>query len=188
MPDVEPVILVHGGAGTISDFAKAERVIAGVKEAAKKGYQVLRSGGSVVDAVQAAVELMEDNEVFNAGRGSYLTLDGEVEMDASFMVGSDLSAGAVTVVKDIKNPIALARLVMEKTGHVLLAGEGAKRFAVDQGVKPLEPGALVTPATLEALAKWKLKHGGAPSEMGTVGAVWIYSKGRLAAATSTGGR
>lgn len=188
MSSIKPIVLVHGGAGKISDDAKAQKLVEGAKEAAKAGYKVLQSGGSVVDAVQAAVELMENNEIFNAGLGSVLNVEGEVEMDASIMVGSDLSAGAVTVVKDIKNPIALARLVMEKTSHVLLAGEGARNFAIKHGAIPLPPGALLTEATKEALARWKAKQCEASAELGTVGAVAVDSMGRLAAATSTGGR
>ncbi|RZC32748.1 Asparaginase 2 domain containing protein [Asbolus verrucosus] len=185
---MEPVILVHGGAGAISDDAKAQELLAGVKGAAKTGYKVLTSGGGVVDAVEAAVRSMEDEEIFNAGLGSVLNLEGEVEMDASIMVGSDLSAGAVTVVKDIKNPISLARLVMDKTDHVLLAAEGAKKFAQLHKVVPLQPGALVTDASKKALAKWREKQVEASAELGTVGAVGIDSDGGLAAATSTGGR
>jgi beta-aspartyl-peptidase (threonine type) len=188
MASIEPVVLVHGGAGTISSDAKARQLVEGAKRAARAGYKTLTSGGSVVDAVQIAVELMENDPIFNAGLGSVLNVEGEVEMDASIMVGADLSAGAVTVVKDIKNPIALARLVMEKTSHVLLAGDGAKKFALSHGMVPLEPGALATDATREALDKWRAKQSEVPAVLGTVGAVAIDSEGRLAAATSTGGR
>ncbi|XP_031332638.1 isoaspartyl peptidase/L-asparaginase-like [Photinus pyralis] len=126
---------------------------------------------------------MELNEVFNAGRGSVLNADGEVEMDASVMVGSDLSAGAVTVVKNIEHPISLARLVMEKTDHVLLAGDGAERFAREQGVPLLPSGCLVTDRRKRNWEKEKLEIAGE-----TVGALAIDESGRLAAATSTGGR
>ncbi|XP_044258368.1 isoaspartyl peptidase/L-asparaginase-like [Tribolium madens] len=188
MSSIEPIVLVHGGAGTISSDEKATQLVEGVKKAARAGYEVLKSGGSVLDAVQKAVELMENNAIFNAGLGSVLNVEGEVEMDASIMLGADLSAGAVTVVKDIKNPIALARLVMEKSDHVLLASEGAKKFAINHGIVPLASGSLVTDATREALAKWKAKQTKASAELGTVGAVAIDAHGRLAAATSTGGR
>lgn len=151
---MEPIVLVHGGAGQIKDDKKAKVLVEGVKKAAKIGYNVLRQKGSVLDAVEAAVKYMEDNENYNAGKGSVLTVEGEVEMDASIMLGADLSAGAVTVVKDIQNPISLARLVMEKTSHILLAGEGAKKFAVSQGVQILPEGSLVTERTKTALTKY----------------------------------
>ncbi|XP_018566156.1 isoaspartyl peptidase/L-asparaginase [Anoplophora glabripennis] len=191
---MSPIILVHGGAGDVPD----ERVpakISGVKESARIGYSILQKGGSALDAVEAAVRYMEDGEAFNAGYGSVLNLDGEVEMDASIMVGSNLTAGAVTVVKDIAHPISLARLVMEKTPHLLLAGAGANRFAKEQGVPSVPPGSLVTKYAQKALEEFKRKGGddrteighNNPGDVGTVGAVAIDSKGNLAAATSTGG-
>ncbi|KAJ8935177.1 hypothetical protein NQ318_010372 [Aromia moschata] len=138
---------------------------------------------------------MEDEEAFNAGYGSVLNLDGEVEMDASIMLGSNLNAGAVTVVKDIAHPISLARLVMEKTPHVLLAGAGANRFAKAQGIPEVPPGSLVTKYAQMALEEFKKRGGDDRTEIGhknhsevdTVGAVALDSKGNLAAATSTGG-
>ncbi|XP_063916766.1 isoaspartyl peptidase/L-asparaginase-like [Zophobas morio] len=185
---MEPIVLVHGGAGDIPD-SRVPLKIAGVKKAASLGYKILRNGGSVLDAVEEAVKSMEDDEAFNAGYGSVLNLDGEVEMDASIMIGANLNSGAVTVVKDIAHPITLARLVMEKTPHVLLAGVGANRFAKDQGVPTVPPGSLVSKYATEALEDFK-EHGDNRTEIGdvgTVGAVAIDSKGRLAAATSTGG-
>lgn len=186
-------MLVHGGAGDIPD-SRVNGKILGVKLSANIGYGILKNGGSVVDAVEAAVKSMELDESFNAGYGSVLNLDGEVEMDASIMIGSNLSAGAVTIVKDIAHPITLARLVMEKTPHVLLAGHGANKFAREQGIETLPEGTLVSKYALEALEDFK-KTGdnrteiGAKNigEVGTVGAVAIDSEGRLAAATSTGG-
>ncbi|XP_018570022.1 isoaspartyl peptidase/L-asparaginase-like isoform X2 [Anoplophora glabripennis] len=187
---MDPIILVHGGAGRIKDDKIAKVLVEGVKKAAKIGHNILAKGGSVLDAVEAAVKYMEDDENYNAGKGSVLTLEGEVEMDASIMLGADLSAGAVTVVKDIQHPISLARMVMEKTSHILLAGEGAKSFAVSQGIQILPEGALVTERTKNALTKYlaSQEHKGDGHELGTVGAVAIDSSGRLAAATSTGGR
>ncbi|XP_044253305.1 isoaspartyl peptidase/L-asparaginase isoform X2 [Tribolium madens] len=188
---MEPIVLVHGGAGDIPD-SRVSLKIAGVKKAASLGYKILKNGGSVVDAVEEAVKSMEDDEAFNAGYGSVLNLDGDVEMDASIMIGSNLNSGGVTVVKDIAHPISLARLVMEKTPHFLLAGEGANRFAKEQGILPVPPGSLVSKYAKEALEMFK-KYGDNGTEMsgggevGTVGAVAIDSKGRLAAATSTGG-
>ncbi|KAJ8941057.1 hypothetical protein NQ318_006831 [Aromia moschata] len=187
---MEPVVLVHGGAGKISNDEVAKKLIEGVKTAAKVGYDILLKGGSVIDAVEVSVRYLEDDENFNAGKGSVLNLEGEVEMDASIMMGADLSAGAVTVVKDIKNPISLARLVMEKTTHILLAAEGAKKFAVSQGIEILPEGALITEKTKKALSEYLASEEdkGKQHELGTVGAVAVDSEGRLAAATSTGGR
>ncbi|RZC32973.1 Asparaginase 2 domain containing protein [Asbolus verrucosus] len=187
---MEPIVLVHGGAGDIPD-SRVPLKLNGVKKAASIGYRVLKRGGSVVDAVEEAVKSMEDDEAFNAGYGSVLNLDGEVEMDATIMIGANLNSGGVTVVKDIAHPISLARLVMERTPHFLLAGEGANRFAKVQGVPTLPAGSLVSKYAREALEDFK-KHGDNRTEIGekgvgTVGAVAIDSKGRMAAATSTGG-
>ncbi|CAG9860104.1 unnamed protein product [Phyllotreta striolata] len=190
---MEPILLIHGGAGNIPD-ARVPGKISGCKRSLRMGYDVLKNGGTALDAVEAAVRYMEDDENFNAGYGSVLNLDGEVEMDASIMVGSTLSAGAVTVVRDIKNPISLARLVMEKTPHVLLAGAGANKFASENGVPTVAPGSLVTQAAREALENFKKKGGKLteighknPGDVGTVGAVALDKNGNLAAATSTGG-
>lgn len=188
----DAIILVHGGAGSTSNEDRARIRLIGVKAAAIAGYKALSSTGSILNAVEAAVISMEDNGHFNAGLGSILNEDGDVEMDASVMVGADLSAGAVTVVKDIKNVISLARMVMEKTEHILLAADGAKRFAVAQGVELLPPGALVTPTQKTALEKLKKSIAAGkpvdPVKSGTVGAVGIDRFGKMAAATSTGGR
>ncbi|KAL3273720.1 hypothetical protein HHI36_015150 [Cryptolaemus montrouzieri] len=174
---MDPILIVHGGA------------------AARAGYKVLKRGGSALDAVEEAVRILEDDESMNAGRGSVLNLDGEVEMDASIMVGSTLAAGAVTIVRDIAHPVSLARLVMEKTPHVLLAGSGANKFAEEQGIPRVPPGSLITNDAVEALAQFKkcgqilTEIGGKDEnsgEVGTVGAVAIDAKGHLAAATSTG--
>nr|AEE61641.1 unknown [Dendroctonus ponderosae] len=188
---MEPIILVHGGAGNIVS-SRIPLKFDGTQRSVEAGYKILQNGGSALDAVEAAVRVMEDDEGFNAGYGSVLNLDGEVEMDASVMVGADLSAGAVTVVKDIAHPISLARLVMERTPHVLLAGVGANRFAKEQGIVRLAEGSLVSPyakLTLEEFRKQQItgteiKN---PGEVGTVGAVAIDKNGKLAAATSTGG-
>ncbi|RZC32974.1 isoaspartyl peptidase/L-asparaginase-like, partial [Asbolus verrucosus] len=183
---VEPIVLVHGGADYIPEHRIQAR-LNGVKNAASLGYKVLKRGGSVTDAVEEAVRSMEADESFNAGYGSALNLDGEIEMDASIMVGSNMSSGAVTVVKNIEHPVSLARLVMEKSPHFSLAGEGAKRFARDQRV-PLVHN-LVT-----KIAKADLQevHHSNQTQLemrggGGVGAIAINSNGQLAAASSSGG-
>jgi len=181
-------VLVHGGAGTINDDETAQKLIEGVKTAAREGYSKLMKTGCVLDAVEASVRYLEDNENFNAGKGSVINDAGEVEMDASIMLGADLSAGAVTIVKDVKNPITLARRIMEKTEHVLLGAEGAKTFAIEQGLEMVPPGAMVTKRRLDDMERIKAEKKAARHELGTVGAVAIDSSGRLAAATSTGGR
>ncbi|XP_076270316.1 isoaspartyl peptidase/L-asparaginase [Rhynchophorus ferrugineus] len=190
---MEPILLVHGGAGDIPD-SRIQPKIDGNKKSVEAGYAILKNGGSALEAVEAAVRVMEDDEAFNAGYGSVLNLGGEVEMDASIMNGVDLSVGAVTVVKDVAHPISLARLVMDKTPHILLAGAGANKFAAEQGVPTLPPGSLVSPYAKQALEEYKRRKDtrteiGArnPGEVGTVGAVAIDKNGNLAAATSTGG-
>lgn len=184
---MEPILLVHGGAGEIQNDKRAEELLEGVKYAAKEGYKALKANNnSLLDGIEVAIRILEDNEMYNAGKGSVLNLDGEVEMDASIMVGSDLSAGAVTVVKDVKNPITLARRVMEKTPHFMLAGEGALRFAKEQKLEITPAGALVTEAKRLRLEDIKNKLVEKKAELGTVGAVAAY-KGHVVAGTSTGG-
>lgn len=173
------VIAVHGGcgnpaAGLVRDEAAYHRAIA---EALEAGGEVLEDGGSALDAVQAAVESLEDCPLLNAGRGSVLTADGGVEMDASIMSGADLRAGAVAAVAGVRHAVALARLVMERTSHVLLAGAGAERLAVSAGLEVCEPDWFVTDRQRD---RWM-------ASKGTVGAVALDSSGHLAAATSTGG-
>lgn len=180
------MILVHGGAGEHGPLDNRDEAFWGTQAAARVGAQVLRDGGSALDAVVAAVVALENNPIFNAGLGSTLNIDGDVEMDASVMNGANLAAGAVTCVRDIANPVVLARWVMERTRHVLLAGEGALAFAREQGVPLLPKGALVTP---RIRAKWEraLKQRAAAPGGGTVGAVAVDTSGHVAAATSTGG-
>jgi L-asparaginase / beta-aspartyl-peptidase len=173
------VIVVHGGcgnpaAGVVRDEAAYHR---GLEEALGAGSAVLEDGGSALDAVQAAVESLEDCPLFNAGRGSVLTTEGRVEMDASLMSGADLRAGAVAAVTRVRHAVALARAVMETTPHLLLAGEGAERFAEEQGLELCEADWFVTERQRE---RWM-------AAQGTVGAVALDGAGHLAAATSTGG-
>jgi beta-aspartyl-peptidase (threonine type) len=179
-------LIVHGGAGDwSSEDGDGDALVAALGAAARAGFEILRAGGSALDAAVAAVVALEDDPRFNAGAGSALTVDGEVECDASVMCG-DGRAGAVGALRGVKNPIRLARLVMEKTPHVLLVGEGAAAFAVECGLAPLAPGALVTERMRE---KWRAAAAPAAAARsgGTVGCVARDTAGQVAAATSTGG-
>jgi beta-aspartyl-peptidase (threonine type) len=181
-----PAIIVHGGAGDWSaEDGDGQAPLAGCRAAAQAGYDVLARGGSALEAAVAAVVVLEDDPRFNAGTGSALTIDGEVECDASLMCG-DGRAGAVGALRDVKNPIEVARLVMERTPHVLLVGAGAGAFAVENGIAPLSADALVTD---RMRGKWRtaLARRQAPRSGGTVGCVARDAAGRVAAATSTGG-
>lgn len=175
-----PIIVVHGGAGRIPEDGLEERW-EGCREAALAGWSCLLRGGSALDAVEEAVALLEDHPLFNAGRGSVLNAAGEVEMDASLMDGGRLHAGAVGVVRNIRNPIRLARRVLEDGRHVLLVGDGAGQFARDAGIAACAPEELVTE---RQRSRWEaMKDTG----VGTVGAVAVDGAGGIAAATSTGG-
>ncbi|XP_005181206.1 probable isoaspartyl peptidase/L-asparaginase GA20639 [Musca domestica] len=200
---IVPTLLVHGGAGDVSDDSIPYKN-AGVKLAARIGYEALKKTGNVVEAVQQAVQAMEENDQFNAGYGGVLTWEGNVEMDAAIMEGATLDAGCVSLIRDILHPIALARSVMEKTRHKYLAGDGAMAFAIEDGFEILPEGSLVTERAKKALEDYKNslnktnsacddeeeqpeigdKVFGSP---GTVGAVAIDAYGNVAAATSTGG-
>jgi beta-aspartyl-peptidase (threonine type) len=171
-------IAVHGGAGTW-DEGKHERAVAGVRAAAARGSAVLTEGGSALDAVCACVVTLEDDPLFNAGTGSVLNRDGDAEMDASVATGHDLGFGAVAAIRRVSNPVLVARRVLERSGHVLLAGDGALRFARAQGFDDYDP------ITAQARAEWQRAR--ADARLGTVGAVALDVDGRLAAATSTGG-
>ena len=168
-------IIVHGGAGRGSGERQEPR-LAGCREAATIGWKVIRAGGPALDAVEAAVAALEDDPLFNAGTGSSLNRDGEVEMDAAVMTGT-LEAGAVAAVSGIHNPIRLARKVLEDGRHVLIAGPGARDFARRAGIYPVPPETLVTAAQRE---RWEESHG-------TVGCVAVDREGRVVAGTSTGG-
>jgi L-asparaginase / beta-aspartyl-peptidase len=171
-----PAIIVHGGAGRIQDEELPQR-LEGCKDAALAGWKILKQGGSALDAAEAAVVVLEDNPLFNAGTGSTLNSLGKVEMDAAIMEGSTLSAGAVAAVQRIKNPIKLARRVMEDGRHVLLACEGAQSFARQIGFPECAPELLIVETERK---RWEEKHG-------TVGCVTLDGAGRIAVATSTGG-
>ena len=171
-----PAILVHGGAGA-ADAEGREARRAGCLEAVRRGWSALTANGSALDAVVAAVTALEDDPHFNAGTGSCLTEDGRVEMDASLMEGTMLGAGAVGAVEGIRNPILLARAVLDDGRHVLLVGPQAARFAAAKGIPTCDPASLVVERRRQQL------H---PSP-GTVGAVAVDQRGQVAAATSTGG-
>ncbi|MGC9020076.1 MAG: isoaspartyl peptidase/L-asparaginase [Candidatus Methanodesulfokora sp.] len=173
-------IVVHGGAWSIPDDAVDDH-IKGCREAAIRGYERLKDG-SAIDAVEEAVRYMEDDPTFDAGYGSFLNSEGEVELDALIVDGKSLRFGAVAGVKRIKNPISLARTVMEKTEHHMFVGEGAEKLAVKIGMKLCDNSELVHPRELE---RWR--KGGIKDIFSTVGAVAMDSDGNLAAAVSTGG-
>ncbi len=179
-------IVVHGGAGPMSPDDDAERAQQGCLAAARCGYEILRRGGSALDAVEAAAVALEDDPVFNAGTGACLTREGGVELDASLMDGEALRVGAVALVRTVKNPIKLARAVMERTPHVFLAGEGASSLAREAGLDEVSPEALITE---KARRRWRayLAKSAPSSPGGTIGAVAIDGRGHVAAATSTGG-
>jgi len=187
-------IAIHGGAGVIAreqlgpDDGASYR--AGLAEALDAGYAVLERGGSSLDAVTTAVRILEDNPLFNAGRGAVLTHDGHAELDASIMTGHDLKAGAVAGVKRIRHPIDLARKVMEDSPHVMLYGAGAEEFASSRGFDFVPNEFFITPQRkrqLERVLQGRTQPRNELSGLGTVGAVAIDSAGNLAAATSTGG-
>jgi beta-aspartyl-peptidase (threonine type) len=188
-------IAIHGGAGTVpraemsGDAERRYRL--GLSEAIDAGYAVLKDGGTSMDAVTVAVVLLEDNPLFNAGRGAVFTLDGRNELDASIMDGRTLQAGAVCGLTRIRNPVLLARAVMEKSEHVMLAGAGAEEFASSQGFSFVPQSYFYTPERWQQLERIRSGEiglsGHTISHVGTVGAVALDSFGHLAAATSTGG-
>jgi L-asparaginase / beta-aspartyl-peptidase len=187
---MKPSLIVHGGAWDIPD-GSVDACKAGCQRALAAGWSILNSGGSALDAVEAAIIALEDDPAFDAGFGSHLTLDGHVECDAIVMDGATLRAGSVTTLRHIRNPIRLARQVLENCPHMMLVGEGAERFAVEQGLALCAPEELIAEAERDAWQKCRSsKHAAAHHrghEQGTVGAVALDSDGRLFAATSTGG-
>ena len=194
-------LMVHGGAGAldnVKDDKTAVRYLEGIRHVLEHGREVLKLGGSALQAVETCASLLEDDPVFNAGCGSVLNENGKVEMDAAIMDGRDLSAGAVAAVDNIANPIQLARLVMSESEHVMLIAEGAMRFADHCGMQRAPEHYFYTPDRVEQLKQARLKHkimldhddSEADSEdqkYGTIGAIARDLEGNLAAATSTGG-
>lgn len=191
-------IAIHGGAGTLlKGQMTAEKEVAykqALDRALEKGYAVLKAGGSAVDAVAVSVQLLEDSPLFNAGKGSVFTAEGSHEMDAAIMEGKELQAGAVSLITGIKNPVLLARDVMEKSEHVFLAGEGAMQFAKSNGYTLKDAAYFYDELRyqqwqdIKGSDSFQLDHSvKKDAKFGTVGAVACDENGNVAAATSTGG-
>ena len=178
-----PAIVIHGGAGWFSNMSPDEikDLKKGLKMAADKGFEILENGGSSVDAVEAAIIILEDNPLFNAGRGSVYTSEERQEMDASIMTGKDNEAGAVSSVTNVKNPISLARHVMEETPHVMFTSRGAEKLARDNNIEQVEQSYFANPDRLKSLKKAQ------ENKKGTVGVVAIDKNRIITAGTSTGG-
>jgi len=175
-------LIVHGGAWDITEQLR-EPCRNSVQRALDRGWAVLESGGSALDACEEAIVELEDEPVFDAGIGSHLNRDGKVQLDAILMNGATLQSGAVVAVERIRNPIRLARLILEKSEHMMLAGYGAESFAQEQGMALCDPKELITAVEADL---WASLSGNLAS-FGTVGAVALDSRGDLASGTSTGG-
>ena len=189
-----PVILIHGGAWAIPDDM-VESHLKGVRAAAESGWRALEKGGTSLDAVEEAVVALENDDTFDAGRGSFLNRDGRVQLDALMMDGKTLRAGGVGCVERIKNPVKAARLILEKSPHVYFVGEGAERYVEEQGFQLCENSELVLQREVDRLRTAKEQQYlttpsefcGPSSSHDTVGAVAVDAHGNIAAATSTGG-
>jgi beta-aspartyl-peptidase (threonine type) len=196
------VLVIHGGAGTILKSQmtpeKEKAYTDAIQSSLQTGYKILQNGGTALDAVEACVKLLEDDPLFNAGKGAVFTNEGKNELDASVMDGKTLAAGAVAGVTTIKHPISAARAVMEKSSHVLMMGAGAEKFAKEQGIEIVDPSYFHTERRWNDLQRAKaadsmkkksslLQAENKADKYGTVGAVALDRHGNLAAATSTGG-
>jgi L-asparaginase / beta-aspartyl-peptidase len=187
---VRPSLILHGGAWDIPDDA-VDACKSGCLRALHAGWAILSNGGHALDAIQASITVLEDDPVFDAGYGSHLNLDGQVECDAIIMDAATLRAGSVAGLHRVKNPIQAARAVLEKCPHMMLISDGAERFAHAYGIPLCDPKDLISPAEREAWQRCRDNthasehHRG--HEQGTVGAVAFDDQGRLFAATSTGG-
>jgi beta-aspartyl-peptidase (threonine type) len=183
----EYALVVHGGAGNLSatenDPVRAPLLYAAMDSALLIGERILAEGGEAEKAVMAVVCYLENNPLFNAGKGATITDEGSFELDAALMLGKDLSAGAVAGVKRVKNPILAAHAVMTRSEHVMLSGSGADHFAAGQGLETVDNAYFATPRSLEWIERLKAESG----KNGTVGCVALDREGNLAAGTSTGG-
>ena len=187
---MQPSFIVHGGAWDIPDEA-IDACNAGCLRALRAGWAVLTNGGHALDAIETAITVLEDDPVFDAGYGSHLNLDGEAECDAMVMDAATLRAGAAAGLRHIKNPIRVARAILEHCPHMMLIGDGAERFAVGHDIALCDPEELISPAEREAWEHCRQDAHAAEHhrghELGTVGAVALDEQGRMFAATSTGG-
>lgn len=197
-PAPGPFLVIHGGAGTVTpetvDAEREQEYREKLREVLEAGWAVLERGGPALDAVEATIRLMEDSPLFNAGKGAVFTHEGRNELDSSIMDGSSRDAGAVAGVSHVKNPISLARLVMEDSKHVMLAREGAEEFALERGMELVPSSYFFTERRWRSLERARERatetsRRGEPAglPLGTVGAVALDANGRLAAGTSTGG-
>ena len=190
---IDPVLVVHGGAWAMPD-EMVEAHLNGVRNAMAAGWRVLEHGGSAVDAVEEAVVVMEDDETFDAGRGSFLNRDGKVQLDALIMEGATLRAGGVGCVEHLRNPVRAARKILSESPHVYFVAEGAERFAVEHGIVLCKNEDLIIPREVARLREFQAHPVEQNSDLfapvhshDTVGAVALDNKGNIAAATSTGG-
>jgi L-asparaginase / beta-aspartyl-peptidase len=190
---VDPVLVVHGGAWSIPDDM-VEAHISGVRNALAAGWRVLERGGPALDAVEEAVVIMEDDETFDAGRGSFLNRDGKVQLDAFIMDGATLRGGGVGCVERIANPVRAARKILSDSPHVYFVAEGAESFAAEHGIALCRNEDLIIPREVERLREYQADAAGHGNELfaptishDTVGAVALDRNGNIAAATSTGG-
>lgn len=188
---IDFAIVVHGGAGTITKANMSNEMELAynqkLEEAINTGYKILDNGGTSLDAVESTIKILENSELFNAGKGSVLSNEEIVEMDASIMNGNNLNAGAISGVRTIKNPISAARLVMEKSDHVFLSGIGAESFAKSKGLEIVNNEYFITQRRLNSLLNAKKRDTLKDNKFGTVGCVALDKLGNIASGTSTGG-